>query len=79
MGVVHYDPYIDADDTPERTPCGTIGIWEGNSINDTYENTSSWKEVTCKRCLNQKEKLIEWSDGIEKSILSDMAQMVKSN
>jgi len=67
---MHFDPYghYDYDDV-ETYPCGTrVGWWHG-----WYNTTAVWSEVTCKRCLRQREKLQAWYDKTESAIYGGIA------
>lgn len=64
---IHFDPYYD-DCYDGPTPCG-VQPKEG------YESSSNWKNVTCKRCLNQKERLQTSFKNTEKETVRQMGEM----
>lgn len=77
MSVVHFDPYFNSDchDAPEKSSCGTIGFWDGDSDEDCYQSTNVWDKVTCKKCLKQKERLQKGFESDEKEIVKQMGEM----
>ncbi len=67
----HFDPYTEPDESPdEKAWCGTI-------LGDECDVTGNWKEVTCKRCLKNKEKFQSFFEETEKHIVAQMGDMVK--
>lgn len=65
----HFDPYAGQDDEPlEKAGCGTI-------LGNEYKSSHKWDAVTCKRCLNAKQKLIRCCEETEKIILDQMGGM----
>lgn len=69
MSKTHFDPYCDAE-APDLTPCGVTPSGEG------YVFTENWPEVTCARCIAQREKLDVMVASTEACIIEQMGAFV---
>lgn len=65
----HFYPYQD-DDEADQAPCGT---WLG----DSSELTGNWALVDCRRCLNNKPKIMAGHAGNEAAIIAQMGDMAR--
>jgi hypothetical protein len=71
MSKRHFDPYIDEEDgAPDRTMCGVI------PPGYEYFFTGHWSEVTCARCITQREKLEAMVASTEACIIEQMGAFV---
>ena len=70
---VHFDPYLcgEHNESADRYPCGTRVWFE-------YNATGDWDEVTCKKCLSQRECLQKWYEKTEEAINNYYHSMVKA-
>ena len=70
MSKVHYDPYCE-EEAPDIAECGTrVG-------SDEFLHTANWKLVTCKRCINKKDKIEAAYNKSEEDIVNQMGDMAK--
>lgn len=70
MNKVHYDPYCDGE-APDIAECGTrVGCEE-------FLHAANWSLVTCKRCLNKRDKIEAVYEKSEEDIVNQMEDMVK--
>ena len=78
MSKTHFDPYFNDEfhDAPEKTSCGTVGFWDGDCDENRYQTTSVWDNVTCKKCLKQKNKLQKDFEYDEAQIVKQMGEFV---
>lgn len=71
MSVIHFDPCaIEENEAPEKTPCGVM-VPEYD-----YAPSTSFRDVTCKRCIRMKNRLTKEFDESEQDIVNQMGQMV---
>lgn len=69
--VTHFDPYIDTEDgPPEVAPCGT-------RLGEKASLDWRWKNITCKRCLKQRDRLDKSFQETEKYIIEQMGDMAE--
>lgn len=75
---VHFDPYFASElemypneaTPPSVTSCGTI-------VGEEYKASRTWSGVTCKRCLNVKDRLQLSFEQTEEIIIEQMGDVVK--
>lgn len=70
MPKTHFDPYINSHDDcfSEVAICGTPAP-------EDYDGTGDWKYVTCRHCLNKKDRIIASLEEQEKMIAKQMGDM----
>jgi hypothetical protein len=59
MAVTHYDVFTDADETEIA--------WCGTKVGESYEYSSNWDYVSCKKCIKSKDKINAELEQIRKS------------
>jgi len=70
----HFDPYTDDEGGwIEQAMCGAL------TSEYYYYTTTNWNDVTCKRCLKQKEKIMNEVSKIEATIIKQMGEFVQFN
>jgi hypothetical protein len=66
----HFDPYTEIDDIPDQAMCGVL-------IGESYETTTNWEKVDCKRCINSKNKIMKFVEQTEANIIKYMGDFVE--
>jgi hypothetical protein len=66
----HFDPYDDS--WADNYPCGA----RVPEFTDYECSTTQWKHIDCKRCLKQKNKLVNWVEETEQNIAQQMQDQV---
>lgn len=67
----HFDPYVEESCFTEYATCGIVTSDKG------YNTTTNWDEVTCKRCIRQKENIIKFIKETEDAIVKQMDDFVE--
>lgn len=67
---IHWDRYADPEEDQDKAPCGTV-------IGGDYKWSRKWEEVTCQRCLKNREKLQEVYEREEAEIVKQMGEMAE--
>lgn len=69
MSSIHFDPYFNDEyhECPEKAPCGI-------RVGENYQAANEFKNVTCKRCLNQQNRLTQNFQNNEQEIIKQMGE-----